>query len=53
MARSPCLITRCAILNHLNDGPAALLYRNLTTLILPRGTRRLHGIRSGADLKSP
>src|ERR1700693_4246674 len=35
MARSPCRITRCAISVDLNDGPAALRYRNLTTRILP------------------
>jgi len=35
MARSPCRIGHCAIPIDLNDGPAALLYRNLTTPSLP------------------
>ena len=35
MARSPCRIGHCAIPVDLNDGPAALRYRNLTTRILP------------------
>jgi hypothetical protein len=52
MARSPCRIGHCAIPVRLNDGPGALLYRNLTAHTSPDG-RRPHAIRSGADLKSP
>jgi hypothetical protein len=37
MVRSPCQITHCTIPLHLNDGPAALLYRNLTTGTLSDG----------------
>jgi hypothetical protein len=52
MARSPCRITRYAIPVRLNDGPGALLYRNLTAHTSP-DDHRPHAIRSGADLKSP
>jgi len=38
MARSPYQITHCAIPVHLNDGPPALLCRNLTTRTLPDRT---------------
>ena len=41
MARSPCRIGHCAIPIDLNDGPAALLYRKLTTPSLPDGAAAL------------
>jgi hypothetical protein len=54
MVRSPCQITHCAIPLHLNDGPAALLYRNLTTgTWSDRRATLTHNIRPGANLKSP
>ena len=41
MARSLCRIGQCAIPIDLNDGPAALLYRKLTTPSLPDGAAAL------------
>ena len=39
--QTPCQITHCAIPVHLDDGPATLLYRNLTTPSLPDGAAAL------------
>ena len=41
MARTPCRIAHCAIPIDLNDGPATLLYRKLTTPSLPDGAAAL------------